>query len=164
MNKYDTYLSQEETEELCRAYLDCQLSVMEETELLYVLSKLPYTSECIDEVRLLMQLSLPPQTSNSPKHSVKRFSPKTYIGIAASIAIFISIGFAFFKGNAGIENASDALYIAYMDGHKLSSIQSKEVVKSDMLRADEFILRMEELENQEKERFEDFINQIPSDL
>ena len=164
MNKYDTYLSPEDTEKLCRAYLDCQLSVMEETELQYVLSKLPYKSTCIDQVRMLMHISLPPRASRCPKISAQRFNLKPLIGIAASLAIVISIGIALVRGHSGTENVSDAVYIAYVDGHELDRAQSLEVVKSDMQRADEFVRRMDELEKQEKAQLENFVNQIPSAL
>lgn len=164
MNKFDTYLSLEETEKLCRAYLNCQLSVMEEMELQYVLSKLPYSSPCISEVRMLMQVSLPSTISYSPKVSSKRFSLKSFFGIAASLTIVIGIGFALFNRNSVVEKGSDAVYIVYVDGQELTPAQSKEIVKSDMQRAEAFIRQMDELESQEKAEFENFINQIPSDL
>lgn len=54
MKEQDIKLTLQETEQLCRLYMDCRLSVLEETELQYVLGKLPYSSPCIDEVRMLM--------------------------------------------------------------------------------------------------------------
>ena len=164
MKKYDNYLTQEETEELCRAYLDCRLSVLEETELRYVLSKLHYKSSLIDEVRMLMQLSAPTRISYSPKIPTKWVNIRFLVGIAASFLILFSIGFAFFYKSSAVGADSNAIYIAFANGHELSHTQSVEVVKSDMQRAEDFMRQMDMLENQEKAQYQNFINQIPSDL
>ena len=37
MKQYTRHITVEEAEQLCRLYIDCQLSVLEETELEYVL-------------------------------------------------------------------------------------------------------------------------------
>lgn len=37
MKEHDVKLTLQETEQLCRLYMDCQLTVLEETELQYVL-------------------------------------------------------------------------------------------------------------------------------
>lgn len=42
--EHETTLTMQETEQLCRLYMECRLSVLEETELCYLLQKLPYTS------------------------------------------------------------------------------------------------------------------------
>ncbi len=57
LEKYK-YLSFEETEHLCRLYMDCQLTLLEETELQYVLGFLDYSSPIIDQTRSLMDISL----------------------------------------------------------------------------------------------------------
>lgn len=44
-------LTLQDIEELCRLYLDCQLSVLEEKELEYVLINSSYNSAVIDEAK-----------------------------------------------------------------------------------------------------------------
>lgn len=64
MKEHDVKLTLQETEQLCRLYMDCKLTVLEETELQYVLGKMPYSSPCIDEVRMLMGVSIPMKATN----------------------------------------------------------------------------------------------------
>lgn len=69
MKEHDVKLTLQETEQLCRLYMDCRLTVLEETELQYVLGKMPYSSPCIDEVRMLMGVSIPQKDINTSKKS-----------------------------------------------------------------------------------------------
>ena len=56
--KQDTrHITIEEAEQLCRLYMDCQLSVLEETELEYVLMRSELDSPLLRETRALMGLS-----------------------------------------------------------------------------------------------------------
>ena len=54
MKGKDDILTLQETERLCRLYMDCRLTVLEETELEYVLGHMPYRSALIDDVRRVM--------------------------------------------------------------------------------------------------------------
>ncbi|MBP5507618.1 MAG: hypothetical protein J6Y23_07225 [Prevotella sp.] len=56
--KQDTrHITVEEAEQLCRLYMDCQLSVLEETELEYVLMQSELDSPLLSETRALMGIS-----------------------------------------------------------------------------------------------------------
>ena len=56
--KQDTrHITIEEAEQLCRLYMDCQLSVLEETELEYVLMQSELNSPLLRETRVLMGIS-----------------------------------------------------------------------------------------------------------
>lgn len=56
--KQDTrHITIEEAEQLCRLYMDCQLSVLEETELEYVLMQSELDSPLLSETRALMGIS-----------------------------------------------------------------------------------------------------------
>ena len=56
--KQDTrHITIEEAEQLCRLYMDCQLSVLEETELEYVLMQSELDSPLLRETRALMGIS-----------------------------------------------------------------------------------------------------------
>lgn len=71
MKEHDVKLTLQETEQLCRLYMDCRLTVLEETELQYVLGRIPYSSPCIDEVRMLMGVSMPPKAFKTPKRKFR---------------------------------------------------------------------------------------------
>ena len=151
MKEQDIKLTLRETEQLCRLYMNCQLTVLEETELQYVLGKLPYSSPCIDEVRTLMGISIPVCTKRS---AGKKFHWRVSLSTAASVAILFAVGFTLFN------NRSSGVYIAYANGSEVSQELSVRQVKSDMKQADEFLKHIALLEAREHEQIENFINQI----
>ena len=57
MKQYTRHITVEEAEQLCRLYIDCQLSVLEETELEYVLMQSGLDSPLISETRTMMGIS-----------------------------------------------------------------------------------------------------------
>ncbi len=57
MKQNANHITLEEAEQLCRLYMDCQLSVLEETELEYVLMQSELDSPLLRETRALMGLS-----------------------------------------------------------------------------------------------------------
>lgn len=160
MKEHDVKLTLQETEQLCRLYMDCQLTVLEETELQYVLGKMPYSSPCIDEVRMLMGVAIPMTVKESSKKRFTWFNRNITIGIAASITILFAVGLAIFSNRTVSDNNSADVYIAYANGHEVSQELSVQQVKSDMAQADEFLSHIAELEAQEQEQVENFINQI----
>lgn len=132
MKEHDIKLTLQETEQLCRLYMDCKLSVLEETELQYVLGKLPYSSPCIDEVRMLMGLSLKRSKIRKSVSSpyLRRIMALT-IGIAASIALLIG----FFGYDPESHNTPDNYIIAYENGHRLSRHQAEAAVEASIEKA-----------------------------
>lgn len=160
MKEHDIKLTLQETEQLCRLYMDCKLTVLEEVELQYVLGKLPYTSRCIDEVRMLMGVSIPMHTRKSAKKRYVRFNRKVALGFAASVAILFAAGVALFNNQAVNDNYPSEIYIAYANGQELGPELSVAQVKSDMKQADEFMSHIAKLETQEQEQVENFIKQI----
>lgn len=154
----DDILTQKEVELLCSQYLDCRLSVLEETELEYLLSKVDYSSPVIDDARLLMGLatasaanvSAPPQ----PAHAGKRRRRMRYIiECAATIALLFGVGFSLSH-----PRQSETVYIAYCDGHKANGSQAKMQVEADMKRAEEIMAHVEMLQAQEQEKLNQFMN------
>lgn len=160
MKEHDVKLTLQETEQLCRLYMDCQLTVLEETELQYVLGEMPYSSPCIDEVRMLMGVAIPMNVKESSKKRFTWFNRNITIGIAASITILFVVGLAIFSNRTVSDNNSADVYIAYANGQEVSHELSVQQVKSDMAQADEFLSHIAELEAQEQEQVENFINQI----
>lgn len=132
MKEHDIKLTLQETEQLCRLYMDCKLSVLEETELQYVLGKLPYSSPCIDEVRMLMGLSLKRSKIRKSVSSpyLRRILALT-IGIAASIVLLIG----FFGSGSKSHNAPDNYIVAYANGHRLSRHQAEAAVEASIEKA-----------------------------
>ena len=57
MKQNANHITMEEAEQLCRLYMDCQLSVLEETELEYVLMQSELDSPLLHETRALMGIS-----------------------------------------------------------------------------------------------------------
>lgn len=132
MKEHDIKLTLQETEQLCRLYMDCKLSVLEETELQYVLGKLPYSSPCIDEVRMLMGRSLKRSKIRKSVSSpyLRRILTLT-IGMAASIALLIG----FFGYDPESHNTPDNYIIAYENGHRLSRHQAEAAVEASIEKA-----------------------------
>lgn len=132
MKEHDIKLTLQETEQLCRLYMDCKLSVLEETELQYVLGKLPYSSPCIDEVRMLMGLSLKrSKIRKSVSSPYRRRIMALTIGIAASIVLLIG----FFDSGSKSHNAPDNYIVAYANGHRLSRHQAEAAVEASIEKA-----------------------------
>lgn len=160
MKEHDVKLTLQETEQLCRLYMDCRLTVLEETELQYVLGKIPYSSPCIDEVRMLMGVSIPMNVKEASKRKFEWFNRRMAVGIAASVTILFAVGLALFNNRIDNDNDTSNVYIAYANGQQVSQELSVQQVKSDMEQADEFLNHIAMLEAQEQEHVKNFLNQI----
>lgn len=136
MKEHDVKLTLQETEQLCRLYMDCRLTVLEETELQYVLGKMPYSSPCIDEVRMLMGVSIPQKDINTSKKSYRFLKNKTVISIAASFVILFAIGFYLHSGSSP-SISDDPVYIAaFTHGKRLKGNEAAKATDIAMAKAD----------------------------
>ena len=160
MKEQDDKLTLQETERLCQMYLDCTLSVFEETELQYVLTMVDHHSPLIDDVRGMMGIKLNNAQKGSPgigNVGKRWFHGRTlYLGIAASIAILLGVGISLFHDSYIGDGTGHGLYIAYADGHRLSDEAARSQVEADIKTADDFIKEMAELEEREKRMIENF--------
>lgn len=163
MNEQDYKLTLQETEQLCRLYMDCRLTVLEETELQYVLGKLHYSSPCIDEARVLMGLAVKSGTNKSVKVKSGFIRNRTAFRVAASITVLMAVALAFFSIGTAADHNDGGLYISYANGKKISSEQTKQLVTADMKTAEDFLNHIAELEAQEQTMVNNFINQISSE-
>lgn len=146
MKEHDVKLTLQETEQLCRLYMDCRLSVLEETELQYVLGKLPYSSPCIDEVRMLMGLTISSRTLRNKKKKRPFGFLKSWprISIAASFTILIVFGMALLRDrttklpyDSSLSNDNTPVYItAYRNGEHLNGNEAIATTKIAMAKAD----------------------------
>ena len=162
MKDTDYILTLQETEQLCLLYMECQLSVLEESELRYFLTQTDYHSPLIDEARLTMEIdtyiSDKPfiKTGNGNKHPFRKW--QVYMSIAASVAIVIGIGISFLKPSSDGSIESKSYYIAYVDGHRLDDAEARLQIEAEKKAADDFIKEMSELESRNKKMIDNFFN------
>ncbi|MDE6559702.1 MAG: hypothetical protein K2K29_07435 [Muribaculaceae bacterium] len=161
MKDQDNKMTLQEIEQLCRLYLDCHLSVLEEMELEYVLSQVDYHSPLIDDVRTIIGF-FPSESTCKQKSDIiiKRPFRKNrmfQIGAAASVAILLCLGIILF-GNISDPNTTSKqdYYIAYADGKRLNDKEAKILIQQEISSADEFIRNMGEIEKMEMEMINNF--------
>lgn len=174
MKDQDTILTLEETEELCRRYMDCQLSVLEEKELQYILSYLPYSSPVIQEARESMSaeglLSLYKKPEKRRRFTLKRI----FAGIAASAAVVVLIltllpnhthSDVIISDNLSRHDAaySDCIVIAYEDGKRLNHEDALKAAKESEKKIDEFFA-MAEAKKKETEQIQNYILNLTSNV
>ncbi len=129
--------------------MDRKLTVLEEKELEYILSQTSLTSASIEEVKGLIGI----QTMKSPlsKPIKRRKFIKWWIptGIAASVAMILCVWGGFLKsGNSGSSVSNN--YIAYVNGKEIRGEAAKARIESESRKADDFISRMAESEEEEQ--------------
>lgn len=156
MKPEELNLTIDELDKLCHLYMDCKLSVLEEKELEYVISQTELTSPSIDEVRSLMNIQLLPHSSKLP---IKKQSWNwRYIsGIAASLAILFGIGFTVLKTGNSDSSVPDNC-IAYVNGQEIHGDVAMARIEYETRKAEDFISRMAELEEEEQSKIEFFMN------
>lgn len=163
MKEQDDKLTLQETEQLCRLYMDCNLSLFEETELRYFLTQVDYHSPLIDDVRKVMNIDV--HIVNKPfikaGSSRKPLFRKWFVPIstAASIAIIFSIGIISFQNSSIKQNTEHPSYIAYVNGQRLSEEAARLQIEAGEKFADHFIKEMSELEVSKQQIIDDFFNQ-----
>lgn len=162
MKEQDDKLTLQETEQLCSMYMDCSLSVLEETELRYFLTQVNYHSPMIDEVRRIMDIDtyVSDKASNKDGRAKKRLfrNWRVYAGVAASIALIIGIGISLRQPSSQASEESQSYYIAYANGQRLSDEDARIQVEAAIKSADGFLKEMTELEASKRQIIDDFFN------
>ena len=149
MKQYTRHITVEEAEQLCRLYIDCQLSVLEETELEYVLMQSGLDSPLISETRTMMGIS----------RSVNFQMPKKHLfltwgwHVAACVAILIG-SIALLQNH--ITNETDC--IAYVEGTEISGEKAKVIAEADVARMEQFMRTVETQRATEQAKVEQFMN------
>ena len=130
-------LTAEELDELCRLYMDCELSVLEEKELEYVLSHTSLTSPSINEVRNLMNIQAVAVPCKAPRKTNPRIW-KYVSGVAASFAVMLSAACLFLSSKtSNMSDCEAAGYIAaYSHGVLLSDKEAVAATNFAMAKAD----------------------------
>lgn len=162
MKEQDNKLTLQETEQLCRLYMDCNLSVFEETELRYFLSRVDYHSQVIDEVRAMMDIDAyiadKPfiKADNRKKGLFRKWM--VAVNIAASMTIIFTLGLIFFQNSSPVQNSAQSYYIAYVEGQRLSDEEARLQIEAEKKGADDFIKEMSELEASKQQMIDNFFN------
>ena len=136
--KQDTrHITIEEAEQLCRLYMDCQLSVLEETELEYVLMRSELDSPLLHETRALMGIS------RSVNLQAKKKSLFVTWGLRAAACAVILIGCVALLRNH-VTTEKDA--ITNKERTELSVNTTKEIAKSEATKKEsqEIMVKTEE--------------------
>ena len=122
--KQDTrHITIEEAEQLCRLYMDCQLSVLEETELEFVLMQSGLDSPLLSETRTLMGISRSVHLQTKKKHLLMTWGWRA----AACVAILIGC-VALLRNHITTETDT----IAYEESTELSIARTKDIAKSEI--------------------------------
>ncbi|MDE6792700.1 MAG: hypothetical protein K2J48_06430 [Muribaculaceae bacterium] len=162
MKAQEDKLTLQETEELCRLYMDCKLSVFEETELGYFLTQVDYHTPLIDEVRRLMAVDayisdkVFTKTDNPGKGLFKKW--RFPLSAAASIAVIFSICLMFLQNYSTLANSDQSYYVAYVEGKRLSGESARLKVEAEKKSVDDFIKEMSALEAHEQQMIDKFFN------
>ena len=144
----------EEVERLCQLYQDCQLSILEETELEYVLTHNDFDSQLIKDTKELMTVSrLLKLKAVRAQKSVWSWAFRA----AASVAIVLS-AFTIYH-NIKFNHQHDNC-IVYVAGEKVSSEKAHKLAEADVAKMQKFRQTVNELNAQEESKVEKFMNQI----
>lgn len=151
MKKTDINLSIPEAEELCRLYMDCRLSVLEEKELEYVLSQLPYSTPEIETTRAIMGIVVRNVPSAARKDSRSWFRRHVWMAAASVIAIFaVALGIILNTVNRTTE------YEAFANGRILDLDQARVQAIQQSKNADDIINIMDVMILQQQTQYENF--------
>ena len=137
MKQNANHITLEEAEQLCRLYMDCQLSVLEETELEYVLMLSELDSPLLRETRALMGIS------RSVYLQAKKKSLFVTWGWRAAACVAILIGCVALLRNH-VTTEKDA--ITNKERTELSVNTTKEIAKSEATKKEsqEIMVKTEE--------------------
>lgn len=149
-------LSLKETEQLCRFYMECKLTLLEEAELQYVLGILPYSSPIIEEVRTLMDISLSSEIDLKEqklltKKNWKNQFLKRMLMAAASIAVILSVGIPLFYH---FKQESDLYCQVFSNGKEVSRDKALAIAEGELERIDRFFENMQNIELEQQQKIE----------
>lgn len=137
MKKNDLNLTIDELDHLCRLYMDCKLTVLEEKELEYILSTSTLTSSSVDEVRALMNVQLLPRPDKTLRKKSFRYW-KYIAGAAASLAVLLTVAISIVSSwpSGYHDTQSGCSIVAYSKGKRLSDKEAVETTNIAMAKAD----------------------------
>lgn len=149
-------ISIEEAERLCQLYMDCQLSVLEETELEFVLSQAEIDSLVIRETRELMGISRSVKFSSVTKHQATHILLKWGLRVAACVIILLAC-VTILRNDLFMD---DVECIAFVEGHQVSTEQARNIAESDVAKMEQFMQIVATRRAAEEAKVKQFINTI----
>lgn len=155
MKHTDNKFSIEEVERLCQLYIDCQLTVLEETELEYVLMHCDNQSSLINETKELMAVSRSVKLT-----AVKPRNNAWALRVAACVAIILGTFAIYIYHHNSIMNNCDDNCIVYVAGKRASADEAHKIAEADVARMQQFMQTVNEQQAHEEAKVEQFINHI----
>lgn len=154
MNHLNIQFSIEEVERLCQLYIDCQLSVLEEAELEYVLRHCHFASTIINETKDLMAISRTLKLKAAKQHKGFFALP---LRVAACVAMALGIYITYNHLSLNHNNDNCIVYVA---GEKVNSKMAHKIAEADVAKMKKFMEAVDEHQAHEKAKVEQFMNQI----
>ena len=151
----DKYLSLKETEQLCRLFMECKLTLLEEAELQYVLDLLPYSSPIIEETRTLLNISLACELESKERLRIKPSEKKNVLRkilfAAATVAILLSVGIPTYFH---FKQESDLYCQVFFYGQEVSGDKAIDIAEGELERIDKFFETMSNIESEQQQKIE----------
>ena len=143
-----------EIEHLSQLYHDCQLTLLEESELEYVLMQCNYDSPLVNQTKEFMAISrsLKLNTSKPQKNAWSRL-----LRVAACVAI-VSGTFVIFQ-YINLNRDNDKC-IVYVSGERVSSDIAHQIAEADVAKMQQFMQTINEQQAHEEAKVEQFMNHI----
>lgn len=155
MKHHDEQFTIEEVESLCLLFQDCKLSVLEETELEYVLMHCDFDSPVITETKELMAISRSVKLveAKKPRKPILAWT----IRVAACAAIMLGVVAVFRYSSL---NAESEYCIVYVAGERASDKVAHEIAEADVAKMQQFMQVVNEQNAAEEAKVEQFMNHI----
>ncbi len=154
MNNSTDTLKLSEVEQLCRLYLDCRMTLLEETELEYLLTHTDFDSQLISEVREIMGVAHKLRLTPAMRARRKRRRPWVAItGAAACLALILGT-----HSRSASEAASGADCIVYANGHQITGEAALDRAEADIERMERFMQQEENRKMAEQAKVDEFMN------
>lgn len=164
MRSFEEHISLAEAEELCRLYLDCRLSLVEEAELEYLLGKLRYDSPVISEARESMGIET--LCRARIRHERKRIRRYRRIGVSAAAVLMLALTasmvlrFQSPQSSSATHGAAspENVLIAYEGGHRLEGEEAYKSEQRYIDKAEALMAMAEAMESASMEQQQKIIN------
>lgn len=161
MNHKNLILDEKELEELCSLYMECRLSLFEEKELQYVLSKYKGDSPIIDDVKKIMEVETHSASFQYRKRNLRlklNYTLKRLTGIAALLVLLCSFGIASWLIYKKDElNSRENYCEVYSNGELVADKQEALSIANKNIRLmEEFENKMDFFQAKEEEKVDKF--------
>lgn len=157
MKELDHILTLQETEQLCRLYMECRLSVLEEAELEYILGKLPYSSPVIDDARTLMAVGTMALGGGKKRGLRMRTVARWVSGVAAAAALVFAVSLFIGHPSEGMQDPGTAV-MAYESGRRLDAEEAEQSVHDAMAKAEALMAKADRQEKSALEKATYYMN------